>query len=130
MNIQNICDSINKLIQQARTPLKKIPSILLLCTAIKRPGLSAMIIASKIIQKKAELGIPTGNAADGSLNLGNIVDYITSEQIVYAIKNDLKVMTTVPIGGISFYGTGANAGGPVTVTGINTNMPECNGIAG
>ena len=42
--IQKICDGIEKAIQYCRVPLTYIPAILLVCSAVQRPGLSAMII--------------------------------------------------------------------------------------
>lgn len=130
MSIDSICNQLNNLIDKARAPLATIPSILLICSAIKRPGLSAMLIASKIIRRAAEKGIPTGAAADGSANLSTIMEAIRVEEMVNAIKMDSRVQTGIPIGGISVMATGSNAGGALVATGFNVNMPHGDGIVG
>ena len=130
MSIASICDKLNNLIDQARAPLATIPSILLICSAIKRPGLSSMLIASRIIRRAAEKGIPTGAAADGSANLGTIMEAIRVEEMVNAIKLESRVQTGIPIGGISVMATGSNAGGALVATGFNVNMPHGDGIVG
>lgn len=106
MSIASICDKLNNLIDQARAPFTTIPSILLICSAIKRPGLSAMLIASRIIRRASEKGIPTGAAADGSANLGTIMEAIRVEEMVNALKLESRVQTGIPIGGISVMATG------------------------
>lgn len=69
MNIESITNKINKVIEGVRAPLATIPALLLVCSAIKRPGLSAMLIASNIIRRQAEAGAPFGPADDGSSNI-------------------------------------------------------------
>lgn len=130
MSIDSICNQLNNLIDKARAPLATIPSILLICSAIKRPGLSSMLIASKIIRRAAEKGIPTGAAADGSANLSTIMEAIRVEEMVNAIKMDSRVQTGIPIGGISVMVTGSNAGGALVAKGFNVNMPHGDGIVG
>lgn len=128
--IKLICDKINNLISTARAPLATIPAAILVCSAIKRPGLSAMMIASNIIRRQAEAGIPVGPAADGGANLAEAMERIRVEEIVKAIKMDMKVQIGIPIGGIQFMGTGANAGGPVVVNGFNMSPGQGVGIGG
>ena len=43
---------------------------------------------------------------------------------------DAKVQIGIPIAGIRFRGTGANAGGPIIVEGFNVNAPHGVGIIG
>lgn len=130
MTIDSICNSLNNLIDKARAPLATIPSIFLICSAISRPGLSAMLIASRIIRRAGEKGIPTGNAADGSANLAMILEGVRAEEYVKAIKLESRVQTAIPIGGISVMTTGSNAGGALVGTGFNVNMPHSDGIIG
>ena len=130
MSIESICNSISNLIEKARAPLATIPSILLICSAIKRPGLSAMTIASRIIKRQSEAGAPFGAAADGTANVSEAMERIRVEEILYALKMESRVQVSIPIGGIQFMGTGANAGGPVVVNGFNINMPHADGIIG
>ena len=128
MTIQTICDTISKLITTARKPLSLIPSAILVCSAINRPGLSAMLIASNIIRRQSEAGAPFGPAADGGANIAEAMERIRVEELVKALKMDSLIQIGIPIGGIQFTGTGANAGGPVVITGTNTNVPSGVGI--
>ena len=91
MTIQSICDSITKLINAARTPLNTIPAAILVCSAINRPGLSPMLIASNIIRRQSEAGAPFGAAADGSANIAEAMERIRVEEMVKALKMDAKV---------------------------------------
>ena len=130
MTIQSICDSITKLINAARTPLNTIPAAILVCSAINRPGLSPMLIASNIIRRQSEAGAPFGAAADGSANIAEAMERSRVEEMVKALKMDAKVQVGIPIGGIQFTGSGANAGGPVIIKGFNTNNAHGIGIIG
>ena len=129
-NIKTICDGIDKAIQYCRVPLTYIPATLLVCSAIQRPGLSAMIIASNIIRRQAEAGAPFGPAADGSANVAEAMERIRVEEMIRALKLDARVQIGIPIGGIQITGTGGNAGGPVQITGFNINNAHGDGIIG
>lgn len=122
MNIESICQSISKLLDKARTPLIAIPAVMLICSAIKRPGLSAMMIASNIIRRQSEAGAPIGANIDGSKNIAEAMEVIRVEEILKAIHLDGKVEIAIPPGSITSVGTGANSGGPVVITSVNT-MP-------
>ena len=128
--IQKICDGIEKAIQYCRVPLTYIPAILLVCSAVQRPGLSAMIIASNIIRRQSEAGAPFGPSADGSANVSEAMERIRVEEMVKALKMDARVQIGIPIGGIQITGSGANAGGPVQITGFNINAAHGDGIVG
>lgn len=128
--VDKICDFINNMTTKARGPLQTIPAMILVCSAINRPGLSAMLITSNIIRRQSEAGAPFGPAKDGGANIAEAMERIRVEEIVKAIKMDSKVQIGIPIGAIQFTGTGANAGGPVVVTGFNINSPHGIGIIG
>jgi hypothetical protein len=128
MNIQTICDGITKAIDAVRVPFTYIPAIILVCSAVKRPGLSAMIIASNIIKRQSEAGAPSGSAADGSANVAEAMERIRVEEMVRALKMDARIQIGIPIGGIQITGTGGNAGGPVQITGFNINAPHGDGV--
>lgn len=130
MTIQSICNAINNLISKARMPMNYIPAAILVCSAIQRPGLSAMMIASNIIRRQTEAGAPFGPAADGSANVAEAMERIRVEEIVKALKMDSRVQIGIPIGGIQISGTGANAGGPVVITGFNITPAHGDGILG
>ena len=129
-SIKKICDGIEKAIEYCRVPMTYIPAAMLVCSAVQRPGLSAMIIASNIIRRQAEAGAPFGNSADGSANVSEAMERIRVEEMVKALKMDARVQIGLPIGGIQITGTGGNAGGPVQITGFNINNAHGDGIVG
>lgn len=128
MNLQTICDNIIKAIEAVRVPFTYIPATILVCSAVKRPGLSAMIIASNIIRRQTEAGAPYGPAADGSENVAEAMERIRVEEMVKALKMDSRIQVGIPIGGIQITGTGANAGGPVQIQGFNINNTHGDGV--
>lgn len=129
MTVESICDKINSLISIVRKPLNAIPAALIVCGAINRPGLSPMLIAARIIRRQTEAGAFSGPLSDGSANIMEAMERVRIEEIVNAIKSDLRVEVGIPIGGIQFQGTGANAAGPVEIAGFNINPVHGDGIA-
>ena len=119
MSIDSICDAISNAIDKARAPLVHIPPIFLLCSAISRPGLSAMTTTAKIIRRCGEAGVPVGAAADGSPSIWEPVVYNIVDEIFHAQKFDSLVEATTPIGAVQSLGIGSNSGGPVIVTSFN-----------
>lgn len=128
MNIATICDKISNAIDKIRVPFTYIPATILVCSAVQRPGLSSMVIASNIIKRQTEAGAPFGPSADGSANVAEAMERIRVEEMVKALKMDSRIQVGIPIGGITIQATGGNAGGPVTVTGFNINAAHGDGI--
>lgn len=118
--INKIANGIEKAFSTVRAPLQIIPPILLICELYQRPGLSAIALASAIIRRLPEAGIETGANNDGSPNKVNQFIRIFCEQVVQEIKDNARVTCVVEPGTINSLGTGANAGGPVVVTSVNT----------
>lgn len=130
MTIESISSAINSLINKARAPIATIPAILLIFSAIKRPGLSPIVTAANIIRRQAEAGAPFGPAADGSANIAEAMERIRVEEIFKALKMDSRVQVGFPLGAIRIMGMGSNGGGPMTITGFNVNIPHGDGIIG
>lgn len=128
MNIRTICDSVSGVIESVRPPALQVPSSLINMGAIFRPGLSALITASKIIARQSEAGAPYGALADGSANIAEAMERIRVEEIINALKYDAQLQITIPPGGIAITATGANSAGPVTVQGTNTGLVKGIGI--
>lgn len=118
--ISDISNAIMLILQNARIPEQGVPAIPLYCEEQMRPGLSATTIASKIISRLPDIGIPNGVNPDGSENVVNKFVKLICEEFVNAIKDDSVVMASVNMGEIQITGTGGNAGGPVQVTGFNS----------
>jgi hypothetical protein len=126
--IENIVSSIEKLINKARPWITPIPAIILACSVFKRPGLSSLMIASRVIRRQAEFGAPTGNLPDGSQNKMNALIYVMTDEIVKEIQRNCVVESVIPAGSMVITGMGANAGGPVAVTCTNTIPVKATGI--
>lgn len=124
----NLMTTLSDMIDNARTPVTQIPGLILSLSAVKRPGLSPTVIAANIIRRQSEAGAPVGPMPDGSSNISESMEVIRVEEIVKAIQMDGCVQVGIPIGAIQIKGVGANAGGPVDITGFNINAPSGTGI--
>ena len=71
MNISNVVDAVTNTLDSAKIPANILPPLLLKCTALSRPGLSAYKIAAQIIQNNKALGIPVEYNPDWTANLIN-----------------------------------------------------------
>jgi len=119
MNISSIVEAITKTMESANMPVNILPPMLLKCTSLLRPGLSAYKITAKIIQNNKKLGIPTEENPDGSTNLINAYTYNVVREMVNAIKNDASVQVAVPENSLLIRANGVNGGGPIVLTGTN-----------
>lgn len=123
MKISNILDAIRNALGALRPPANVLPTILLICSLIKRPGLSTIVSTANIIKMLAEKGINTGEYEDGTMNYTNVLVSSIVTEIYRALRYDANVQICIKPGEIMFNGTGANGGGPVNVTGVNVNIP-------
>ena len=121
MSIKQICESITKLFTNALPPFPQLPRILLVCSMIKRQGLSAIRSTSNIVKDLNKLGIPTGPMPDGSPNLTAAFAFASTKENFRALKKDASVQVGVQPGSMMITGFGANAGGPVNIQGVNTS---------
>jgi hypothetical protein len=128
MNIANIVDTVTNTLNSAKTPVNILPALLLKCTALTRPGLSAYRITSEIIKNNEKLDIPTDDNPDGKPNMINQYTYNVVKCIVDAIKNDASVQVAIPSQSLLVKVDGGNAGGPVTCIGTNLLDSIGNGI--
>lgn len=126
--IQQICNGIDKAFSVMRPALPALPPLLLLCELMTRPGLSAIALASAVIQRLPEAGIVTAKNPDGTPNKINQFVRIFSEEIVKEIKNNALVTGVITPGSVVSQGMGSNAGGPVYVVSTNAMPSSLNGI--
>ena len=118
--INKIAQGIDRAFSTVRKPLAKLPPLLLICEVHNRPGLSAIISTGSIIKRMPEAGIETGVNDCGSPNKNNQLIRIICEELIRELKDNARVTCVVEPKTINSIGTGANAGGPVVVTSINT----------
>lgn len=64
MGIAQICQTISNYFSRVRTPFPQISRILLVCSMIRRPGLSVIQSVANITKDLNKLGIPTGPMPD------------------------------------------------------------------
>jgi len=115
MGISQICESIKNFFSQTRPPVQQLPRILLVCSLIKRPGLSTIVSVSNIVKDLNMMGIPTGPMPDGSPNLTVAHAYAVTKEIFRALKLDAVVQVglgpaTLNIQAGPYMGTNLNCG--------------------
>ena len=129
MGIEQICKTISNFFDNIRPPFPQLSRILLVCSMIRRPGLSTIQSVSNIVKDLNKLGIPTGPMPDGSANLTVAFTFASTKEIYRGIKKDMSIQVGVQPGTMASIGVGANAGGPVTVVSTNTTPSMGFGIA-
>ena len=126
--LTKIIDSINGFLNKVRTPFWPIPAILLVCSVFKRGGISCVMAAANVIKRQSEFGAPTGTLPDGKPNMMNALLFVNMCETMNEIRTNAVVEAVIPANTIIFTGYGANAGGPITVTGTNTAPVKAYGI--
>ena len=95
MALNNIVQSLTSFIQtKLSIPLIPISAIMLICSTIKRPGLSPMLITSRIINRQQDFGAPVGVNIDGSPNMMNELMFVIVDELVNALKGTALVSTS------------------------------------
>lgn len=104
MSISTILDALSDAFDSVRGILVPIPGILMLCTAMRRPGLSAILISAKIYADMHQ------NENDDIVKkfVLNVVDKIKTE-----IQDNGVCFVIIPPGELKFMLFGSNALGPV-----------------
>ena len=128
MTIGNIVNTITNTLESYQAPANILPALLLKCTSMTRPGLSAYKIATEIIKNNEAIGIPTGANPDGTDNLINQFTYNIAKCVVDALKKDASIQVAIPMQSLLIQAIGANGGGPVTCIGSNILDSNARGI--
>ena len=106
-------------------PPKSIPTELLLIGSKYREGLSSIDIASKIIERKKEIGIGIGPLPSGAENIDLQMEVIRVEVIVDALITTAKVQVALP--NIAVTTQGINQGGLLVGTGYSNKAEDAFG---
>lgn len=109
------------------TPLQPISKEEILIGSKFREGLSAIDIASKIIERKKEIGVGIGPLPSGSENIDLQMEIIRVEEIVNALLTKAKIEIAIPPGTL-VTAAGGNAGGPIVVQGATITITKGEGI--
>lgn len=121
MGIEQICKTIRNFFNNVRPPFPQLSRLLLVCSMIRRPGLSVIQSVANITKDLNKLGIPTGSMPDGSANLTVGFTFANTNEIYRAIKKDASIQVGIQPGSMMLTGFGSNAGGPVVIQGFNTS---------
>jgi len=93
-----------------------VPTPLILVGVPLRTGLSPTKIASRIIARKSEAGLPVGVLPSGQVNPDEIMERIRIEEIINALQQEAIITVAIPPG-ITLTAAGISPTGPVTVFG-------------
>ena len=104
-----------------------IPTPLILVGVPLRSGLSPTKIASSIIARKSEAGLPVGALPSGAVNPDEIMERIRIEEIIKALQQDMIVSVAIPPG-ITLTAAGVSAAGPVSVFGSTITITKAYGV--
>jgi hypothetical protein len=128
-NIESIIEGFIKILNLSGVGgPPSVPTPLLLIGVPRKPGLSSIKIASNIIERKAEAGLPVGALPSGAVNPDELMERIRIEEIIKAIVADLKITVAIPPG-IPVQASGIGPSGPVTVVGTTIRSSKGYGIA-
>lgn len=105
-----------------------VPTPLILVGVPLRSGLSPTKIASRIIARKSEAGLPVGALPSGTINPDEIMERIRIEEIVKAIQQDMIISVGIPPG-ITLTAAGISPTGPVSVFGSTITFTKGYGVA-
>lgn len=104
-----------------------VPTPLMLVGVPTRPGLSPTKIASRIIARKSEAGLPVGALPSGAINPDEIMERIRTEEMVKALQEDALISVAIPPG-ITLTAAGVSAAGPVSVFGSTITYSKGFGV--
>ena len=124
MGIQQICETIKNRLEKVRNPFPQLNRLLLVCSMIRRPGLSVIQSTANIVKDLNKLGIPTGPMPDGSANLTVGVTFANTKEYYRGFKKDASIQVGFQPGSMMVTAYGGNAGGPIVVNGINMSAGQ------
>lgn len=104
-----------------------VPAPLIYVGTPRRQGLSPTKIASRIIARKNEAGIPVGALPSGEVNPEEIMWKIAVEEIIKAFQEEAVLRVALPPG-ITLTASGISPTGPVTVFGTTMTFGSGFGI--
>jgi hypothetical protein len=104
-----------------------VPTPLILVGVPMRTGLSPTKIASRIIARKSEAGLPVGVLPSGAVSPDEMMERIRIEEIIRAFQEDAIISVAVPPG-ITLSAAGISPSGPVSVFGSTITFTKGYGV--
>lgn len=127
-NVDSIIDGFNRVLNLASIGgPPTIPTPLILVGVPQRSGLSPTKIATNIIARKSEAGLPVGVLPTGNSNPDEIMERIRIEEIIKALQEDAIISVAIPAG-ITLTAAGISPSGPVTVFGSTITFSKGYGV--
>jgi hypothetical protein len=127
-NIDDIIGGFNKILKLTTIGgPQSIPTILIFTGVPQRSGLSPTKVATKIISRKAEAGLPVGVLPSGVVSPDEMMWRIAVEEIFKALQEDAVISVAIP-DGIALTASGIGPSGPVTVAGETITMAKGYGV--
>ncbi len=127
-NIEAVIGGFNKILKLSSIGgPPPVPTPLILVGVPRRSGLSPTKIASRIIARKSEAGLPVGVLPSGGIAPDEIMERIRIEEIVNALQQDAIISVAIPAG-ISLTAAGISPTGPVSVFGSTIMYSKGYGI--
>jgi hypothetical protein len=120
-SIKNVVNLLGKLFSFKTTPPPPVPLPLILTGVPNRDGISAQRVASNIIARKAEAGLPVGVLPNGEPNNDELLERIRAEEYFKEFLQNAKITIAIPPGS-TIIANGASPSGPVTVVGATTTI--------
>ena len=127
-DLESIINGFQKIlsIQTVGSPTK-VPSPLILVGSPLRAGLSTTKIASRIIARKSEAGLPVGALPSGGVAPDELMERIRVEEIIKALQQDMLITVVIPPG-TTLTAAGTSPSGPVTVFGSTITLTTGYGV--
>lgn len=126
-NPKSILNGLLNLFKVPRSLPASIPTQLILASKA-RPGLSASLIASRIIQRQSDAGLNVGPLPSGKESSAEIMERVRIEEIINAITTEMKMDVAIQPGGQSIV---SGTAGPIPVVGtaVVTSILSGSGMA-
>jgi hypothetical protein len=107
--------------------LPPIPTPLILIGVPRRSGLSPIKIASRIIARKSEAGLPVGVLPSGGVSPDEIMERIRAEEYIKALQEEAIITIAIPPG-TTLTAAGISPSGAVSVFGSTITLSKGYGV--
>lgn len=104
-----------------------IPTPIILTGVPARSGLSSIKVASRIIARKPEAGLPVGALPSGDVSPDELMERIRIEELFKSLQEDAIISVGIPPG-ITLTAAGISPTGPVSVYGSTITFSKGYGI--
>ena len=127
-NIESIIGGFDRVLSLSSVGgVPPVPTPIILVGVPRRSGLSPIKIASRIIARKSEAGLPVGALPSGNVSPDEIMERIRVEEIIKALQQDAVISVAIPPG-TTLTAAGISAVGPVSVFGSTITFTKGYGV--